>query len=94
MMSNEINEETALLSSPAKNSRTPLPKLQLSVIMLIQICEPIASQSIYPYINQVSFLWMARMVFNYPNRVDSWLVNWTSRAAMKRKSDIMREYTR
>jgi hypothetical protein len=51
----EINEETTLLSRPERKPRTPLPKLQLSVIMLIQICEPLASQSIYPYINQVSF---------------------------------------
>ncbi|KAJ7163902.1 major facilitator superfamily domain-containing protein [Mycena crocata] len=49
----DINEETALLSRPQKKTRTPLPKLQLAVIMLIQICEPIASQSIYPYINQL-----------------------------------------
>ncbi|KAJ6507874.1 major facilitator superfamily transporter [Mycena vitilis] len=49
-MLNDVDEETALLSRPA---RTPLPKLQLSVIMLIQICEPLASQSIYPYINQL-----------------------------------------
>ncbi|KAJ7881008.1 major facilitator superfamily domain-containing protein [Mycena olivaceomarginata] len=52
-MSNDINEETALLSRPERK-RTPLPKLQLSIIMLVQICEPIASQSIYPYINQAS----------------------------------------
>ncbi|KAJ7671505.1 major facilitator superfamily domain-containing protein [Mycena polygramma] len=52
-MPSVANEETALLSRPARKARTPLPKLQLSVIMLIQICEPIASQSIYPYINQL-----------------------------------------
>ncbi|KAJ7116527.1 major facilitator superfamily domain-containing protein, partial [Mycena epipterygia] len=52
-MPSDINEETALLLRPAKKARTPLPKLQLSVIMLIQICEPLASQSIYPYINQL-----------------------------------------
>ncbi|KAJ7746311.1 major facilitator superfamily domain-containing protein [Mycena metata] len=49
----DVNEETALLSKPKQQPRTPLPKLQLSVIMLVQICEPIASQSIYPYINQL-----------------------------------------
>ncbi|KAJ7183249.1 major facilitator superfamily transporter [Mycena filopes] len=48
----DINEETALLSRPGRK-RTPLPTLQLSVIMLVQICEPLASQSIYPYINQL-----------------------------------------
>ncbi|KAJ7220196.1 major facilitator superfamily domain-containing protein [Mycena pura] len=48
------NEETALLStSRARKARTPLPKLQLSIILLVQISEPIASQSIYPYINQL-----------------------------------------
>lgn len=51
------SEETPLLPvSPAgktRTPRTPLPKLQLSIIMLIQICEPLASQSIYPYINQL-----------------------------------------
>ncbi|KAJ6488140.1 major facilitator superfamily domain-containing protein [Mycena vitilis] len=52
-MSGVANEETTLLLGPARKARTPLPKLQLSVIMLIQICEPIASQSIYPYINQL-----------------------------------------
>ncbi|KAF8813393.1 major facilitator superfamily transporter [Phlegmacium glaucopus] len=31
----------------------PLPKLQLGIILLLQICEPITSQSIYPYINQL-----------------------------------------
>ncbi|KAJ6553597.1 major facilitator superfamily domain-containing protein [Mycena vulgaris] len=52
-MPSEINEDTALLSRPAAKARTPLPKLQLSIIMLVQICEPLASQSIYPYINQL-----------------------------------------
>jgi hypothetical protein len=31
----------------------PLPKLQISIILLLQLCEPLMSQSIYPYINQV-----------------------------------------
>ncbi|KAK7032726.1 efflux pump azaL [Favolaschia claudopus] len=57
MSTTDNTEETPLLpaSRPAKriSKRTPLPKLQLSVIMLIQICEPLASQSIYPYINQL-----------------------------------------
>ncbi|KAK7032774.1 major facilitator superfamily domain-containing protein [Favolaschia claudopus] len=53
-MTGNANEGTALLSRPKlRRTRTPLPKLQLSVIMLIQISEPIASQSIYPYINQL-----------------------------------------
>ncbi|KAJ6468335.1 major facilitator superfamily domain-containing protein [Mycena sanguinolenta] len=51
-MPSDINEETALLSKP-KRKKTPLPKLQLSVILLVQISEPIASQSILPYVNQL-----------------------------------------
>ena len=34
----------------------PLPKLQLAIVLLLQVCEPITSQSIYPYINQVRFI--------------------------------------
>jgi hypothetical protein len=50
----ENTETTALLPKPKQNKPTPLPKLQLGVIMFAQISEPTASQSIYPYINQVS----------------------------------------
>jgi hypothetical protein len=32
---------------------TPLPKLQISVLVLSALLEPIASQCIYPFINQV-----------------------------------------
>ncbi|KAF7317141.1 Major facilitator superfamily multidrug-resistance DHA1 sub-family [Mycena chlorophos] len=47
-----VTEHTALLAG-TKPSRTPLPVKQLTIIMLIQISEPLASQSIYPYINQL-----------------------------------------
>nr|GAT52472.1 major facilitator superfamily multidrug-resistance DHA1 sub-family [Mycena chlorophos] len=47
-----VTEHTALLAG-IKPSRTPLPVKQLTIIMLIQISEPLASQSIYPYINQL-----------------------------------------
>lgn len=52
-----IDEETPLLASgcvTSKTSRTPLPKAQLAIVLMLQICEPITSQSIYPYINAVS----------------------------------------
>ncbi|KAJ6570054.1 major facilitator superfamily domain-containing protein [Mycena vulgaris] len=52
-MSDEINEATTLLPRPQAKRPTPLPKLQLAIIMLVQICEPLTSQSIYPYINQL-----------------------------------------
>ncbi|KAG1884875.1 major facilitator superfamily domain-containing protein [Suillus subluteus] len=41
---------------PAKGSKkpkTPLPKLQIGILMTLQLVEPIASTSIFPYINQL-----------------------------------------
>ncbi|KAJ7284450.1 major facilitator superfamily domain-containing protein [Mycena rebaudengoi] len=49
----DITEDTTLLPKSKQNAPTPLPKLQLTVLMLIQICEPLASHSIYPYINRL-----------------------------------------
>ena len=59
-MNNHPNEETPLLLPSKGNERaprkaTPLPKFQIAIVLLLQICEPITSQSIYPYINQVNF---------------------------------------
>ncbi|KAF9443306.1 MFS general substrate transporter [Macrolepiota fuliginosa MF-IS2] len=53
-----LDEETPLLSSPVsdvpkKRQPRPLPKFQIAIVLLMQICEPITSQSIYPYINQL-----------------------------------------
>ncbi|KAG1742471.1 major facilitator superfamily domain-containing protein [Suillus lakei] len=48
------NETTPLV--PAKGSkkpRTPLPKLQIGILLTLQLAEPIASTSIFPYINQL-----------------------------------------
>jgi hypothetical protein len=51
-----VNERTALLDDGQQGQKkpTPLPKLQISILLLALLVEPIASQSIYPYINQVS----------------------------------------
>jgi hypothetical protein len=38
--------------STDKRKRTPLPRLQLSIIFLIQAAEPVAASVIYPFINQ------------------------------------------
>lgn len=57
------DEETPLLPStegPAVVTRkepdefnTPLPRLQIGVLLLVMLSEPICSQCIYPFINQV-----------------------------------------
>lgn len=52
------DEGTPLLGDSARTGGTRkvpnrLPKLQIAIVLLLQICEPITSQSIYPYINEV-----------------------------------------
>ena len=54
-----VDEQRPLLAQPSHVSKTkkrptPLPKLQLTIALLLQMCEPITSSSLYPYINQVS----------------------------------------
>ncbi|KAJ3565894.1 hypothetical protein NP233_g7351 [Leucocoprinus birnbaumii] len=51
-----VDEETPLLSSPKlrqKGQVTPLPKLQVGIALLLELCEPITSQVIYPFINEL-----------------------------------------
>ncbi|EMD34052.1 hypothetical protein CERSUDRAFT_117561 [Gelatoporia subvermispora B] len=52
----DADEETALLSRPQdKRAKkpTPLPTTQLSILMVLQLAEPITSHCIYPFINQL-----------------------------------------
>ncbi|KAI0833428.1 MFS general substrate transporter [Trametes gibbosa] len=52
----QVDEETALLSPPERKptrTPTPLPKLQIFILLLMQLAEPITSQCIYPFINQL-----------------------------------------
>ncbi|KAG6829997.1 hypothetical protein H0H92_002688 [Tricholoma furcatifolium] len=51
---NAVNEETALLAQSSKRPRAnPLPWFQISIVLLLQVAEPLTSLSIYPYINQL-----------------------------------------
>ncbi|KAG2129262.1 MFS transporter [Suillus cothurnatus] len=48
------NEITPLLPAKTlKKPKTPLPKRQIGILMMLQLVEPIASTSIFPYINQL-----------------------------------------
>ncbi|KII95734.1 hypothetical protein PLICRDRAFT_227118 [Plicaturopsis crispa FD-325 SS-3] len=48
------DEHTTLLEHKiTKPARTPLPKLQIGILLLVQLAEPITSQCIYPFINQL-----------------------------------------
>ncbi|KAG1888927.1 major facilitator superfamily domain-containing protein [Suillus fuscotomentosus] len=49
-----ISETTTLVVvARTKKPKTPLPKLQMGILMVLQLVEPIASMSIFPYINQL-----------------------------------------
>lgn len=51
-----IDEQTTLLfddHTNRKRRRTPMPKLQLAIVLLLQSCELLVAYSILPYINQV-----------------------------------------
>lgn len=59
----ELNDETTEWLLPADRKKddarktpTPLPKLQIAVLLFFQLAEPITSQCIYPFINQVRSL--------------------------------------
>ena len=61
MSDHQPDEETPLLgdtssAQPPPRKGNPLPKLQIAIVLLLQVCEPLTSQSIYPYINKVSTL--------------------------------------
>ncbi|KAG2103145.1 MFS general substrate transporter [Suillus discolor] len=48
------SETTPLVSAgTSKKPKTPLPKLQIGILMTLRLVEPIASMSIFPYINQL-----------------------------------------
>ena len=50
----ESDEETPLLHDGHKPQKeTPLPITQVFILLFLQLCDPITSQSINPYINQV-----------------------------------------
>ncbi|KAG0709379.1 MFS general substrate transporter [Suillus ampliporus] len=47
-------ETTPLIPAGAsKRPKTPLPKFQIGILMMLHVTEPIASMSIFPYINQL-----------------------------------------
>lgn len=45
-------DEADLSRQPQRHSRSTIPRLQLFVVLLIQISEPITATVIYPFVNQ------------------------------------------
>lgn len=55
---NHTDEETPLLadgSSSKRPARTPLPWAQFSMLLVLQLAEPLTSQVIYPFSPEVSY---------------------------------------
>jgi hypothetical protein len=48
-----ITHDNAVIHSAGVEKPTPLPKLQLFIVFLIQFGEPITALVIYPFINQL-----------------------------------------
>ena len=51
-MTAQGREDDAPSVEDRKIERTPLPKLQLLIVFLIQFAEPITAMVIYPFVNQ------------------------------------------
>ena len=51
-----VDEETPLLPEQQKKKPTPLPWAQFSILLVLQLAEPLTSQVIYPFLPQVRFL--------------------------------------
>ncbi|KAG1880508.1 hypothetical protein C8R48DRAFT_684329 [Suillus tomentosus] len=49
----EMETSPLLHEATQTKQKTPLPKLQIGILMLVQMAEPIACMSIYPCINQL-----------------------------------------
>ncbi|KAF8969114.1 member of major facilitator superfamily multidrug-resistance, DHA1 sub-family [Flammula alnicola] len=52
-MTAQIDEETPLLSENGKRQPTPLPWFQFSIVLFLQLAEPLTSQVIYPFAPQL-----------------------------------------
>jgi len=52
-MSPQVDEETPLLRSQQSTKRTPLPWFQFSLVLFLQLAEPLTSQVIYPFMPEL-----------------------------------------
>ena len=59
---------------------TPLPRLQIGILLLILLTEPICSQCIYPFINQVT-----PRSEPYPDPRLTYSASWASQTVTRRK---------
>ncbi|KAI6148975.1 hypothetical protein EDD17DRAFT_1644943 [Pisolithus thermaeus] len=48
-----IDESTPLLENSQAKTKTPLPKIRLGLTLFVLFSEPMSSQCIFPFINQL-----------------------------------------
>ena len=56
IMSGHVDEETPLLAGNGKKHATPLPLFQFTIVLLLQLAEPLTSNVIYPFVPEVCSL--------------------------------------
>ena len=92
IMDDHVDEETPLLAGNGKKKTTPLPWAQFTIVMFLQLAEPLSSSVIYPFMPQVRRSpFLLRRLINYRCfwESQSLFVILVSRTAMKAKWDIM-----
>jgi hypothetical protein len=68
----EIDEETPLLQeNNGKKRPTPLPWFQFSIVLFLQLAEPLTSQVIYPFAPQVCIIEHVLVVTRLTNIISS-----------------------
>lgn len=55
-MTGHIDEETPLLAGNGKKQATPLPWFQLTIVLFLQLAEPLTSNVIFPFAPEVCSL--------------------------------------
>ena len=50
------SSSSTLTARTAPKKRTPLPKMQIAIVMLLHLSEPMSGHCIFPFINQVGSL--------------------------------------
>ena len=63
-MSGHVDEETPLLAGNGKKQATPLPWFQFTIVLFLQLAEPLTANVIYPFGPEVCCLILPRRSTN------------------------------
>ena len=63
-MSGHVDEETPLLAGDGKKQATPLPWFQFTIVMLLQLAEPLTFNVILPFAPEVCSFMLSRRSIN------------------------------